>query len=67
MRPAILCCRAFSINAPTNIANHSSQTLIELLFRLFFSVVALLWRDNLDGKRDKQDEDFGARDLIKMY
>lgn len=26
-----------------------------------------LWRDNLDGKRDKQDEDFGARDLIKMY
>ena len=26
-----------------------------------------VWRDNLDGKRDKQDEDFGARDLIKMY
>jgi hypothetical protein len=26
-----------------------------------------LWRDNLDGKRDKPDEEFGARDLIKMY
>jgi len=26
-----------------------------------------VWRDNLDGKRDKPDDDFGARDLMKMY
>jgi hypothetical protein len=27
---------------------------------------ALLWRDNLDGKRDDQDEESGGRDLVKM-
>jgi hypothetical protein len=25
-----------------------------------------LWRDNLDGKRDDQDDEFGGRDLVKM-
>lgn len=25
-----------------------------------------VWRDNLDGKRDDQDEESGGRDLVKM-
>jgi hypothetical protein len=25
-----------------------------------------VWRDNLDGKRDDQDDEFGGRDLVKM-
>ncbi len=62
MRPAILCCRAFLINAPTNIAIYSSLALIELLFRLFFSVVAL-WQQapKQAKKRQKMALNLGSQ------
>jgi hypothetical protein len=70
VRDFLAALRSMNVTPTAEIDGRSVEEWIawaeEWLQRADPTAGGFVWRDNLDGKRDDQDEESGGRDLVKM-